>query len=50
VLGLDGDILGIQLAIGNQLGQMLDDVGLGRDGVSGDDIYIGKLYRFPQSD
>ena len=45
VLGLDLDELGVERAVGAHLGEELDDLGLRRDRVGGDDLRRGRASR-----
>ena len=42
MLGLDLDELGVERPVGAHLREELDDLGLGRDGVGGDDLGPGE--------
>jgi hypothetical protein len=44
VLGLDGYEFGVELTVGDELGEVLDDVCLRRDGIRGDDVDVGHLH------
>ena len=50
MLRLHRDELRLQLAVGHQRGEMLHDMGLGGDGISGDGLGPGQLHRVAHRD